>query len=230
MKPILFSTPMVQAILDDRKTQTRRITGLEDINKHPDDYILEGFSSANPKRVFGALFRHKSGLMVFIPCPYGEVGGILWIREKFRLQEAFEFDGETTPEHYWYYATTPDIVKCSDNEEYPKDDWKWKPSIHMPKAACRIWLQIIDIRIERLQKITEEDAIAEGVYFYGTEDSETDDYKNYLYDDKGNCDDFGVKTAKESFQTLWQKINSEDSWNQNPWVWVIELKRVEKPC
>lgn len=98
----------------------------------------------------------------------------------------------------------------------------------MPKSACRLWLEVESIAVERLQDISEEDAKAEGVYFYGWDDEDQDDYKNYSYDDVYG-DDWGVLTAKESFKTLWEKINGPFSWGRNPWVWVIKFKKTTKP-
>jgi len=96
----------------------------------------------------------------------------------------------------------------------------------MPRDACRIILEITDVCVERLNQITEEDANAEGVLFYGDDDPEQTDYKNYMYDDVYG-DDWGVSTAKESFETLWESINGVESLKANPYVWVIQFKVVE---
>ncbi len=202
-KPILFSTPMVRAILDGRKTQTRRI-----VKKQPHgagEWIMQGinwlFPNINP--------------YINLKCPYGESGDVLWVRETWNtLTEYVE-----KPDH--------SVMSISDFV-YKADDYrfdKWKPSIYMPKEACRIKLLIENIRVEMLKDISGEDAKAEGVYFYGWDDATQDDYKNYLYNDKYG-DDWGVQSANESYITLWESINGKGSWDVNPWVWVIRFKRI----
>ena len=209
-KPILFSTDMVQAILNGTKTQTRRvIKGIEDC-------------------YFQSLVFEKTGRLTFVKNgnynptneevieiqPKYSKGDILWVRETFHYVETL--DGE--------------FIKFG----YKADkDWQgtvWKPSIFMPKAACRIFLKITDVRIERLQDITEEAAKAEGVKF----EPFLEQYNCYLCDNKGHkaatniCEDGFYDNAFESFRSLWYTINGEDSWHNNPWVWVIEFERMEK--
>lgn len=132
-----------------------------------------------------------------VKCPYGQVGDVLWVRETwdFGYPYAYKADGALP------------ITK-------------WRPSIHMPKAACRLFLRITNVRVERLQDISEEDAIAEGVSRYPK--SPIYGYKNYLHED------MYCLTAVDSFRTLWHSINGEQSWNDNPWVWVVEFERIEK--
>lgn len=210
-KPILFSTLMVQAILEGRKTQTRRTNGLEEINKNPDDwYFTNCTASCADKKEF--YFKHRfyegDDCDLLIPCPYGKVGDILWVREKHISMidcETNEFAG------YWYYADMPEKF----HKEYKR---KWKPSIHMPKAACRLFLRIKDVRVERLQDITKADAWAEGV----KEIEKNEAYFDYM-NEAGS-----YATAKGSFFSLWKSINGDDSFEANPWVWVIEFERVEK--
>lgn len=171
-KPILFSTPMVQAILDGRKTQTRRV-----IKPQPLDVVTYA-----DQRVW---------YPEVIKCPY-EVGDILWVRETFTNSEEYPF--------IFYKADADDV------------SIKWKPSIFMPKSACRLFLQVKSVRVERLQDITEEDAIAEGAKhgrFYG------------LGQIGGSI--------REGFFELWETINRKGSVNKNPWVWVIEFEKIEKP-
>jgi hypothetical protein len=101
---------------------------------------------------------------------------------------------------------------------------KWKPSIFMPKKKCRIFLEITDVRVERLQDISEEDAIAEGIKkTWINDDIKQCRFKNYINDGKGS------KSPIDSFNSLWVSINGKDSWKANPWVWVYEFKVVEKP-
>lgn len=191
-RPILFNTEMVQAIIEGRKTQTRRIykkaptsVDLYSIQKHSKSYILS-------------------------QCPYGNPGDILWVRETWALP----VDENGSDAGYQYKADYDDKSNC----------WKWKPSIHMPKEACRIWLKITDVRVERLQDIKEKDAISEGIEVIHMAADEVPVYRNYLLKEK-----LGSVNPIRSFENLWKSINGKDSWKHNPWVWVIEFERIEKP-
>ncbi len=210
--PILFSTDMVQAIIDGRKTQTRRTKGLEKINERPDKWHYVHMVIED-KDYLSARF-HDTSDLISIPCPYGKIGDVLWVRESFqkRTDRALELGFD----RYYYKAGWEG---CTDGG--------WKPSIHMPKTACRIWLQITDIRVERVQDISKEDAQAEGVemgFCYDTVlNKDLVTYKNYL---TGKHIWMG---AQLSFRTLWESINGEQSWKANPWVWVISFKQINKP-
>lgn len=191
--PILMSTPMVQAIMQGRKTQTRRI-----VKPQPDeDEGTIGVGVFNPIRetrdgemypgpdTFGAIA--DSGEFC-VRCPYGQSGDLLWVRETW-CRDADTDDG------YLYKATNPE-AECEDGDGSP-----WKPSIHMPKAAARIWLQVESVGVERLQDISWDDAVAEGCPGYRpTQDEPT-----------------------HQFEKLWRQINGPDSWEQNPWVWVVKF-------
>lgn len=182
-RPILFSTPMVRAIVGISKKATRRIIKDKHIL-----YMLD-VNKCLPSYCAGLDF-----------CPYGKVGDILWVRETFRPL----IDCETGEFSRWdYKAGMPDDFY----KQYPQKGFK--PSIHMPKAAARIWLEITEIKIERLQDISEEDAIAEGVETLGL-------YPGYDVSCKGK------------FEGLWNSINGMESWEANPWVWVIKFKRIQK--
>jgi hypothetical protein len=144
-----------------------------------------------------------------VSCPYGKVGDKLWVRETF------------VPD---YFDDHKPAYKADWNEiaaEYINEP-KWKPSIHMPKSAARIWLEIISIKVERLQDITNTDSESEGIKTKKINGSE-------VYDDYNCPDSFPFIFPAQSFKSLWSKINGIESWNANPWVWVIEFKRVE-PC
>jgi hypothetical protein len=199
-KPILFSTPMVQAILDGRKTQTRRV-----IKPQPLDVVTYAVQRVWYPEV--------------IKCSY-EVGDVLWVRETFQITDFLH----PTDENYGY------IYKASSNGtewETNSKDWKWKPSIFMPKEACRLFLQVKNIRVELLQEITEEDAIAEGI-------KPSEDFAG-LYFLYGSTKNYGRITRTDyvdpikSFHSLWLSINGPTSWVKNPWVWVIEFEKIEKP-
>jgi hypothetical protein len=143
-------------------------------------------------------------------CPYGKVGDVLWVRETFN---EYYFD-----EGYGYKADfTDEAIKMLKNT-------KWKSSLFMPKAACRIFLEITDIRVERLRDISEEDAIKEGIEIIHMAEINVPVYKNYLLKEK-----LLTTNPIKSLQTLWQSINGKQSLEANPWVWVISFKRIEKP-
>ncbi len=237
-RPILFSTAMVQAILAGRKTQTRRIA------KHHPAHIynwteeeMEGLEhkyikwvSEDEEGVFGPewVMLNGDGDMegVLGLCPYGKPGDVLWVRETFR--KYFNVDEDGYP-HYddviiEYAADNPEPIYMRDGDGFQmfnKDGSErylpYSASIHMPKAIARIWLQIEDVSIERLQDITEEDAKAEGVKIVASNPI-FNFYKSYM--PEREC----FNNAYNSFQTLWQSINGVESWNANPWVWVVKYK------
>lgn len=221
--PILFSTPMVQAIIQGNKTQTRRVVKPQPKNQ---DYTPRSFTD-----YFGNQFWEfrKSPIEVETKtweCPYGQVGDVLWVRESYlkppqNITQKMLDDGADTWPSFDHVAD----CELGDIEQYKEWGWKVKPSIHMPKEACRLFLKITDIRVERLQDISEEDAIAEGVEPVGF-DQKSQRVTRY----RGYPIDQGYfYNARESFATLWQSINGKDSWNSNPWVWVISFERIEKP-
>lgn len=200
--PILFSTPMVQAILELRKNKTRRTKGLDAINKNPELYRYDGFSKEYGMHYFERLDENGNPTENYHPieCPYN-LGDILWVRESFH----YVSDSETREFiKYGYRADWNDGILT-----HKKNKGIWKPSIHMPKQACRIFLKIKSIRAERLQDINEEDAIAEGAIQY---EAATD-----------------WMSAKYGFQMIWETINGKESWCFNPFVWVYEFERIEKP-
>jgi hypothetical protein len=208
-RPILFSTPMVQAILDGRKTQTRRTHDLNYVNTIPSMWrFLDRIGGSWKNKVeFVYRFIHNETLIKFdIACPYGKVGDVLWVRETFSDE----------PQYYFIYKADNKGGKLylGTDDEGPQycdvEDIKWKPSIFMPKEACRIRLEITDIRVERLQDISEDDAKAEGVI----------PFKAKCEEDMDCWTDGKHKTA---YNYLWNEINgwNPNSWEKNPWVWVI---------
>ena len=201
--PILFSTPMVQAIIAGRKTVTRRIVKLKHLPQkdiasiHPDGSGL-GWVAWAGKPVGAEFTRQAYPGNDGFKCPYGEPGDILWVREThapwgYDNSYAYKADGFIERYGAWERDTPNGI---SDIERIEK----WTPSIFMPKEACRIWLEITQIRVERLQDISREDALAEGVL---------------------NCPIVG---PIGNYEFLWEKINGEKSWNDNPFVWVISFQ------
>ncbi|HSD07921.1 hypothetical protein [Flavobacterium sp.] len=213
---ILFSTPMVQAILEDRKTQTRRTKGLEEINKNSDDWrLLNSFDKPEDDQT--AFYIRNNNLYVQftnghknldIKCPYN-VDDVFWVRETSHDvldSETLEFL------RYGYKA----------NNDYPGA--KWRPSIFMPKEACRIFLKIKSIRIERLQEISEEDAIAEGA----KNRLKHNDLK-VLEGLRGWPIPRPFLEHQFGFLAVWCTINGCDNWIQSPFVWLYEFERIEKP-
>lgn len=212
-RPILYSTPMVQAIFEDRKELTRRTKFLEDLMIDEQS----GYVYFNKHKVQLDIHKWKDEIIKY--CPYGVVGDLLWVRETFwKTIEIEPNEGEVK----YHYKASPDVYV----EVCPPEKIKWKPSIHMPKDAARIWLEITNIRVERLQDITEKDAIKEGVE-YVKNFPPLNGYRNYLME-KGHVADAGL-SAKASFETLWKKINGVESWEANPFVWCLTFKRVNKP-
>lgn len=148
--------------------------------------------------------------------PYGHPDDVLWVRETWG--RGTTYDGFTST----LYRADADLPEI-----------RWKPSIHMPKAAARIWLQVESVGVERLQGISEADAIAEGVEKidpskfarFGPDPKDDHVWQNYSADSH-KC---YRPTARESYQTLWSSINGLDSWGQNPYVWVIKFKRIDGP-
>ena len=138
-------------------------------------------------------------------CRKYEVGDILWVREAY----------SKTPAGFAYMSDSNDMRN--------NDNIRWVSPLLMPKTACRLFLMVTSVRLERIQDITEDEAYKEGVSREGKFR-----FKNYL-SDYSEYEYLSVKTAKDSFQTLWQSIYGEESWNANPYVWVVEFERVERP-
>lgn len=206
--PILFSTPMVRAILEGRKTQTRRVFKVKDPlgKKHQIDSREEEIIQFEDG---GWNYRSVGGLSGPYPCPYGTVGDVLWVRETWTKGCTEDQYGCGPVEMYYRADGIAEAIEWYDEDtpEGIRNGPKWKPSIHMPKSAARIWLEITDIRVERVQSITEADAIAEGVSI--------SEYPNDL--------------PVLAYAGLWMDINGEGSWVANPWVWVVSFTRIDKP-
>jgi hypothetical protein len=228
--PMLLSTPMVQAILEGRKTKTRRICrdngedveGFRFVKDNPT--FPEFWKGKKAEPYTGWVVKYKN-LELWLPrkCPFGKPGDIIWVREKWRKYCPVDANGYTNydTQIIEFAADNPPLIDEIDADGFrvfKKDGSEkfisWRPSIYMPKSAARIWLQVEDIRVERVQDITEEDAEAEGV-----EQNRDESWHDYL-EPKRLCQD----DASASFQSLWQYINGEESWQTNPFVWVISFK------
>lgn len=197
MKPILFSTPMVKAILDGRKTQTRRVIKDKDIinrfdidvDGKPIAYIDQATGDSYPPTAIAKY----------------QVGDILWVRETWSKDENGEYVYRTN------YGTTED-------DSFPPSMFKWKPSIHMPREAARIFLRVTNVRVERLQEITPKDAWEEGCRI-----GNFFPWEKHIPELQQQCRDI-------LFKSLWDGLNAKRGygWDINPWVWVYEFERVSE--
>jgi hypothetical protein len=187
--PILFSTPMVQANLEGRKKMTRRMTGLDNVNEDPDKVEFVRFQQYKKDGSYRAIFQHEDADgFGSVKCPYGQLGDVLWVRETWCLD-----------------LFNKNVYKATDGlTDGVGRKFTFSPSIHMPKSAARIWLQVEEIRVERLNEITRADAIAEGIkvkYLDGTA----------VFDDYACPDSFPYPfiSARESFKSLFLSINGK---------------------
>lgn len=217
-RPILFSAPMVRACLDDTKSQTRRAlrvqppVGTEWMNTyhHPKD-------AERPYWWAGA----GGDLLDFsTPCPYGQPGDRLWVRESWMPDPPCDGTWGYTA---WAGSRIGQIAAVPERFQHPAfcnyraswlhgtDGLRWTPGIHMPRWASRITLEVTSVRVERLQDISEKDAWAEGCEGY---------------DD----DVTGGKSGYSEFHDLWEQINGPESWAANPWVWCVSFRRLEAAC
>lgn len=246
-RPILFSGPMVRAILEGRKTQTRRVLNLPAgwslESRDGDPYTLGSITSSHPKKgKFGAFIRQKihpssSKFMTdLVVCPYGKPGDRLWVRESWHIEArrqseshlnmtvAYKPCSPRAVENGWpqdskdFDLPVETPIPSPNVPAFGKNGIRWRPSIHMPRWASRITLEITDIRVERLNEISEVDAKAEGIQ----------EYKGPLrwmrYID-AVTNEAAHNSARDAFVSLWESINGAGSWAANPWVWVIEFKR-----
>lgn len=196
--PILFSTQMIKALLKGNKTMTRRSTGLDKINHSPGNYYFQSLVlHATGRYTFApeGNFNPTNEDIIEVKCRYGEPGDLLWVRESCQHTKLLNL--HPTDENYGF------VYKADDQPWQDMEGWKWKPSIHMPKAAARIWLRVTDIRIERLRNITEEDARSEGA-----------EYSLWMIIND-------PRPYVNGFASIWFDINGKASWNKNPWVWVV---------
>ncbi|HBC8592860.1 TPA: hypothetical protein KE446_004113 [Citrobacter koseri] len=225
---MIFNGEMVRAILDGRKTQTRRIMAIQP--EHSELGLRRVIDSKNG-RDNGKYFWSQSdacGLKArskVFGCPYGDVGDRIWVRETFQgplvSEELFEEyrahpEKFETPQYCEYAAdggAKPEYCDLDDNLRHG-----WRPSIHMPRWASRITLEITSVRVERLNDISQEDAQAEGV-----KQLRGGYWKHYQ---PNEWTQFQL-SARGSFATLWNSIYGEGGWWANSWVWVIEFRRIE---
>jgi hypothetical protein len=212
-RPILFSAPMVRAILAGTKTQTRRVVKISskklvfDLDRAwPDGWQNSQYLHVPYQHVDDA----PDSTSTRVSCPYGTIGDRLWVRETWG-----RFNGCGT---LAYRAT---------NDENPTGSpEKWRPSIHMPRTVSRIDLEVTGVRVERLQDISDQDAVAEGIEKMGNAR-----VLNFIPASPiWRSPDPNLSpctNAKHSYRMLWESINGPGSWNANPWVWVVEFRRID---
>lgn len=239
--PILFSTEMVQAILDGRKKMTRRTLHIQPLDD--DKWILATLVGGDSKNIGK---RHwvtmKDSYTIaryddrYFEQKYSK-GDILWVRESFLWVMNDHCHDMMEGRRFVYNQF---VYKASEGKEWfdyakEKYGYEWKPSIHMPKSACRIFLRVTDVRCERLQDISEQDAVDEGILdIWASSSDGTHAYKNYMHTKKEAMEPCGhwnvvADDAVSSFQSLWAKINGQESWDANPYVWVVSFERCERP-
>ena len=209
VKPILFNTKMVQTILGERKSCTRRLVKLPSYIKQQEDGLYTLYAE-------GTCYENQylEEIISYIKPPY-QPGDILYVRETWKK----------APNGYYYY------------EDWQRNDiadvTKWKPSIHMPKEAARIWLKVTDVRVERLQEMKPVDVIKEGAYpdcwdclnTYGESGSQC----CYGTEEQcSQCDEVMMEWEKLWTSTIKKSAIDRFGWDANPWVWVIEFERCEK--
>jgi hypothetical protein len=236
-RPILFGAPMVRAILAGAKTQTRRMIRIDDTPISEAAYKAlrnqRGIpSNATNVRMLGYLKCDSppgsATVSSRVWCPYGMIGDRLWVRETHAQFAVGEGMKRAVPQCVAYRAT------CNDDGAFEYANGrgeimrlrvtKWTPGIYMPRWASRITLEVTGVRVERLHEVAEVDARAEGAtpYIYG----------HGFISEGGIAADPGIRSPsmyRAGFEQLWREINGCESWAANPWVWVVEFKRLTKP-
>lgn len=244
--PILLTNMMVQATLAGKKTKTRRLSRLDIINKNPNGFEFVGKLAPNYKQGDAPVFRFKESEtrnLIDIACPYGQPDDVLYVRENWKLVNWCFDDGEATLEfedgsketfetpdddndkgYLWLVRQYEKLLTkgIAAPEEHDESLIKFtgvrhplSPSIHLPKWCSRIWLEVTNVRVERLQDITEKDAIAEGIFLQET---------GYYSTDANLGLDRSSSSPIDAFKILWLSINGPESWEANPWVWVVSFK------
>jgi hypothetical protein len=199
-RPILFSAPMVRAILEGRKTQTRRVVKPQPSPSSDSVWLgTDGIWRFSHPTLRGPVSHEADD----VRCPYGYPGDRLWVRETIELQ-TLHGNNFPSPVYSSDGAHVMDGNGKASNHEFMRR--RVTPSIHMPRWASRILLEVVSVRVERLQEISEADAKAEGV-----------DGIKYFGLDRSNT---------RAYSELWESINGPESWDANPWVWCVEFKRV----
>ncbi|WP_297836567.1 hypothetical protein [Pseudomonas sp.] len=233
-RPIIFSAPMVSAILNGKKTVTRRIIKPAESMSSPagQHRTADLASGGNGNMAATATESATSTQALGEECPYGQTGDQLWLKESFYAFGHWEAEfNESTQRDEWHfldltlnsglsyqYMEPADYVKTSRSD--PRSGWWLRPSLFMPRRASRINLEITDVHKERLRDITEEQAQAEG--FLPLHDGMHGYFMNHMPPPNAGMS----VTAVIAFAVFWQSLNGTNSWNENPWVWVIGFRRI----
>lgn len=224
-KPIIFSTPMVKAILGGLKTMTRRVikpqpTFIEQSSRWVWSIPKSKVHKCCCTEVYTA---SREWWEYLLPDQFPfQPGDTLWVRETWC--KTIEIEPNESLIHYHYKATPDNAMQCVSN---PDKFFNWKPSIYMPRAAARLFLKVTNVRVERLQEITENDCYAEGTNCWDDACYVNNGWSPSFNDpDSGGC-----CIIKDGFKKLWNStIKKQDldtyGWNANPWVWVIEFEKV----
>lgn len=225
-RPILFSAPMVRALLDGSKTQTRRIMKPQpdfDTARASIGRNIPDSAACYDGDIGGVALREGRAWAYVQPnqhCPYGQPGDQLWVKETTVNVEDHGYVGPVYAESYegrgareYGLSPTPD-----DMIEVEPEDIKLRPSLFMSRTMSRITLEIVSVRVEHLQDISEADVLAEGC---------TKNHNGYFWG--GPHAVSGLKqlaTAEDAYRDLWESINGAGAWDANPWVWVLDFKKV----
>lgn len=202
-RPILFSAPMVRALLAGTKTQTRRAVKPQ---PREDKSITSGRGELAWQTSVGHFIVSTlpTAPKLFVErCPYGQPGDRLWVRETFAIVPRTAYRCSEGVQQVLRPDDDHDAAIFREGWDRSRSGFRWRPSIHMPRWASRITLEIVSVRVERLQEISEADAMAEGVGI--------------------QCES---PMAIMEYSLLWESINGPGSWDANPWVWVVEFSRM----
>ena len=225
--PFLFSTPMVQAINNGTKSKTRRLVK----HKHKIEDVTQVVRCLENESDWGKfILTDEFGEDFLIESP-AKIGDVIWLRETFcyvQLEHAHVLlEGVKDRTQFVYKANVhPDWMEFA-KEMYK---YKWKPSLFMPKSACRTFLEVVNVEVEQLQDISEQDAVSEGINYVGSDlGFGTVKYKGHYFENYGEV---GYRFLKQidSFKSLWISINGKESWDSNPWVWVYTFKIIPAPA
>lgn len=225
-RPIIFSAPMVRAILEGRKTQTRRIAPIDDIRFTHHDGGMITWSVHFVKPYKRALSSHSGGrfsedetrrIIAAMYCPYGQPGDRLWVREAHAIVPRTAYAASDGVQQILRPHDEHDAAIFRDGWDRSTGGLRWRPSIHMPRWASRILLEVTGVRVERLQDISEADARAEGA-----RECDPVSSREVLLAGPSQRGSFVLH-----YRDIWQQINGEGSWDANPWVWVVEFERVK---
>ncbi|HFE4419569.1 TPA: hypothetical protein ACF26P_003089 [Klebsiella quasipneumoniae subsp. similipneumoniae] len=223
---MIFNAEMVRAILDGRKTQTRR-----PIKWKQTRFTEIGEREDGSKWPWSEDAEHACDF--WHPCPFGAVGDRIWVREAFRVHsratDVATLVYKASERNSWTEQTHRVPVAVCNKPATPE---KWSPSLHMPRWASRILLEITDVRVERLNAISEEDAQREGVHtevwdqtVVARNYAARDEFFQFWSEDMPHYVEMN-QLYRSSFRSLWESIYGAENWQANPWVWVIEFKRV----